>query len=68
LRLTGDLVVLLPPTLDATPFDALLRGAVGQRLLDMGAGELDLRRPTRIVALPTYRPVRPQPNARLKQS
>jgi cell division protein FtsQ len=68
LRLTGDLDVLLPPILDDRPFETLLRGAAGQRLLDAGAGQLDLRLPTRIVALPTYRPARPQPTARLKQS
>jgi cell division protein FtsQ len=68
LRLSGDLEVLLPPRLTEAPFETLLRGPAGQRLIDTGAGQLDLRHPGRIVAVPAYRPVRPQVSARVKQS
>jgi cell division protein FtsQ len=69
LRLSGELEVLLPSTLDARPFKALLQSVNGRRLLDSGSGQLDLRHTDRVVALPTQRPARlTLPNSRTKQS
>jgi cell division protein FtsQ len=55
LRLSGDLDILLPARLDVRPFEMLMQGASGRRLLDAGAGQLDLRHPGRIVAGPALR-------------
>lgn len=70
LRLSGDLDVLLPADLDARPFHALQRVVSGKRLLDAGAGQLDLRHADRVVALPATHPSRltASPQARAKQS
>jgi cell division protein FtsQ len=61
LRLTGELEVLLPAVLTERPFETLLKTFEGRRLVDVGAGQLDLRHAIRIVASPTHRPSRPPP-------
>jgi cell division protein FtsQ len=70
LQLSGDLEVLLPPSDEAGAVEVLMRTINGRRLIDAGAGRLDLRRPGRVVAEPAFpsSPGLPQPPSRPKQN